>query len=127
MSDDGANLKIPAEAAMRAVLGAESEPKRMSDEEFEQMIRTAESTDSYDGCANRAARLVLEYMEANPSTVNLDVWQLYDTLKPTVSEMDRKECLEQTTGFMMGWAVNAARHILKMKPVPNPAIITIEL
>lgn len=35
------------------------------------------------------------------------------------------EILKDSTGFMWGWAVNAARSILGLGPVPNPAIIEV--
>lgn len=35
------------------------------------------------------------------------------------------KCLSQLTGYMWGWAVNAARYALDLPPTPNPAIVTI--
>jgi hypothetical protein len=125
MSDDGADLNMPAEGAMKAVLGGE-QPEQMSDAEFERMIRTAELEHSYGGCANRYARLVLEHLEAHPEDQAItDAFELHKKLQ--VSREDRENCLEQLTGFMAGWGVNAARHILKMRPVANPAIVTINV
>ena len=125
MSDDGADLNMPADGAMKAVLGGE-QPERLDDAAFAQKIRTAERVHSYDGCATRCARLVLEYLESHPEAHAKDAnGDLYDLVKASVSPEDRKEVMGELTGFMWGWAVNAARHVLKLKPVPNPAIITI--
>ena len=127
MSRDGADLNMRADAAMEAVLGGE-QPARMTDAQFEQMIRSASLSDatfSYESCANRYARLCLEYLEAHPESHSLNADALYDALKPAVSTEDRERVLGELTRFMGGWGANAARHILKLHSVPNPAIITI--
>lgn len=48
---------------------------------------------------------------------------LYDVVKQLHPEY--QPLFDDLTGFMWGWAVNAARHILKLGAVPNPAIITV--
>ncbi len=124
MSDDGADLNMPAAGAMKAALGGD-QPERLSDEAFEAMIRQATDAGSYDGCANVAARAVLEHLEAHPEHLALDAeGGLYDHVKASASA-EAKAAFSEMTGFMWGWAVNAARHILKQKPVPNPAIVEI--
>lgn len=124
MSNDGADLNMAADGAMKAVLGGE-QPDRMSDVDFEQMIRTAGNNGAFDygGCANRFARLALEYLEAHPEAAAFDAHGVYDALAANASPDDRDQVLNELTGFMVGWGVNAARHIMKLRPVPNPAII----
>jgi hypothetical protein len=135
MSDDGADLNMPAEGAMRAALGG-PQPERLSDEEFEQHIRAAEPTDDYGGIATYAARLVLEFLEAHPEHSDTPIEAegefrgreyvkvrdgLYDVMKEAgvpLAELD-------LTGFQWGWAANAARNVLGLEHQPNPAIVEI--
>ena len=124
MSQDGADLNVGAEAGLKAVLGCKDEPKRMSDVAFERMIREATRCDTYGSCANRFARLVLEYLEAHPE-FDGDANATYDAVCIGATKADLAECLEELTGFMVGWGVNAARHILKRAPKANPAILEI--
>lgn len=46
---------------------------------------------------------------------------LYDVMKAEGIDLAELEL----TGFMWGWAVNAARKVLGDGPVPNPAIVEI--
>lgn len=126
MSDDGANLNIKCDAAMKAVLGGD-EPETLSDAEFASMIRgaTVQQSGGYEGCANRAARLVLEHLEAHPDAIALSGDDLYAAVKGEATREDLDHVLSELTGFMWGWAVNAARHVLKRSSLPNPAILTI--
>lgn len=55
---------------------------------------------------------------------------LYEEIKKWLSEIGRKDIVEvfsDATGFMWGWAVNAAHWVKDLPPVPNPAIVTIEV
>jgi hypothetical protein len=136
MSDDGADLNMPAEQAMHAALGG-PQPERLSDEEFERRIRTAPAiTKDYDAAANYAARLVLEFLEEHPEHHDTPIEAegeihngeyvrvrdgLYDVMKAAGVPLAELEL----TGFQWGWAANAARHILGLEHQPNPAIIEI--
>jgi hypothetical protein len=155
MSDDGADLNMPAEGAMKAIMGGE-QPKRLSDEEFEQKIRTAEGTGSYDDTATYAARLVLEFLEAHPEHRDTPIeaegaWRAPDGHFLTPEEL--RESLPEgavyarvreglydvmkeagvpidgldLTGFMWGWAANAGRHVLGLAHQPNPAIVEVNV
>lgn len=50
---------------------------------------------------------------------------LYQTLKEARPDLV-EGTLEELTGFMWGWAVNAARYVSGLPAVPNPAIVTID-
>lgn len=53
----------------------------------------------------------------------VDDRDLYAELK--AARPDLSSTFEGLTGFMWGWAVNAAKYVVGEPPVPNPAIITI--
>lgn len=125
MSQDGADLNMAADGAVKAALGGE-QPERMSDEDFAAMIRGASNAGSYGGCANVIARGMLEHLERHPESAILDVFGLYDATKSDpLTPQTVRDAMAESTGFMAGWAANAARHILKLNPVANPAIIEI--
>ena len=140
MSSDGAHLGINAEDSMKAVLGGEQPKKRMSPIEMREYLMSQEGPGGYDGTAAYCAKLVLEAMLADPSLASIPAdtkWDfnapkvdgkyvvitkgLYETLKERGTPLDQLDL----TGFMWGWAVNAARYCVELEPVPNPAIITI--
>lgn len=50
---------------------------------------------------------------------------LFDLVKAESSTEDDDRCLGELTGFMWGWAVNAAKYALGAPPVPNPALLEI--
>ena len=150
---DGANLGIGAERALKTILGGE--PPETECETVEQMkarILTAPITaTSYDGTATACARLILEAWKAYPQLVEVPhetvylvgadgrmVWRdtephdvvivpgLHTTLKALYA--DRPEALEVLcglTGFMWGWAINAALRCIDQPSVRNPAIVEI--
>jgi hypothetical protein len=104
-------------------------PEELMFKEFETRIRNItleEGMKSYDNCADRFARLVLEHYEKYPEHRSLDANNTYSVVKLSCSVEDRNEILNNLTGFMVGWGVNAAKVILKIDPVPNPAIVEIK-
>jgi len=142
---DGAHLGYGAEAAMKAVLGGDQPAEReTAGQMFERIMATSRSeADTYDGCATYMAKLILLACRADPSLAdqptenvygrNPDGSADYDTvttpglwevLQDRLDPADR-EAVSGMSGFMWGWAVNAARRCLELGPVPNPAIITI--
>lgn len=151
---DGAHLNISADDAMGTIVGGKEQPEPMTNAEFEDMIRSApimsaeDSEFDYGNCSNACARIVLEAYEDYPQLQDLpekhellrdatgDIdWNnpirlnitLYDVLKQLHDENSNEYrfVLSELTGFMWGWAVNAARKIRGLDPVPNPALLTI--
>jgi hypothetical protein len=150
MSDDGAHLGYTAEQGMKQVLGGEEPEETMTTAEMAAWIQGAtleQSYDSYNECARYAAKLILNAFLADPSLTNLPAeteydWDgdpahgtqgmkseyiiqlgLYEVLKDRGAPLKELEL----TGFMYGWALNAARRCVEVGPVPNPAIVTIDI
>ena len=140
MSDDGANLNVDAESAMKVVMGGEEEKPRRTTGEMAAEIRATTGPSGYEGTANYAAKLILDWLEADPSRAQGPTENVYnvdengDTIyAPPYAQLGWYDLMKQDgidlaaldlTGFMWGWAVNAARTILELPAVPNPAIVT---
>ncbi len=152
MSDDGADLGFGAEAGMKAVMGGEQPKKGMSPAEMRAYLEKAHDPSSYDGCANVCARIVLGVLERHPEAQSLPadrdvewpkkadgsmdwdappivlregVYEFIQRVEPETYATHKAAVFSELTGFMWGWAVNAARYALELPPVPNPAIVTI--
>jgi hypothetical protein len=151
---DGASLGIGPERALKTILGGEPEPtvdERQDDESSELKIRRAplSEPDSYEACGLACARIVLEYLEHNPSDIGVPIESLYDRerwkadgmpseLKPyllasglydRIKEHDPERGQQLVdlglTGFLWGWGFNAARKVMNQPTEPNPAILEI--
>jgi len=88
---------------------------------------------------------VLEFMERHPESHDMPADSKREwphNAKPTIKTMGIDDYMKQTepdwykehenvwealTGFLWGWAVNAARYCLALPPVINPAIMTINI
>jgi len=154
MSDDGADLGVGAERALKTVLGGEPQPteeERQTVEEMNERLRAApiEGT-SYEGTADACARIILEAWDNYPDIRDVPsenrylkdkegklveprvgvLFPLTISLHEVLKRLHPKgtpghEVLSGLTGFMWGWAVNAARRCYGLSPVSNPAIVTI--
>lgn len=149
---DGAQLGVGAERALATILGGEPQPSLDEIETVEQMreriLATTEAdATTYDGMATFAAKLILEYLLADPRRaaiptenvyekdengrlvfnseggLNLVTPGLYEVMKADGIPLDKLGL----TGFMWDWAVNAARRCVEAPAVPNPAILTIHV
>lgn len=154
-SPDGAHLNYTADAGLKAVLGDSEEQasaERMTDEQFAAYIRECpdDAATSYEGGARLAARYMLVWLEAHPSEQwrpledEID-WKKFEADSVTMEDWETKRsqyiAVEGAydriaeeypaihdiglTGFMAGWAWNAARKVLNLAPQVNPAIVEV--
>lgn len=137
---DGAHIGIGAERAIGTILGGEAQPtkdERRSPDQMRDWLLAATLNDAttYDGAARYASKLVLKYLSADPDRLSLPVENVYDdqynVVTPGLYDRMKRDGIPiddlGLTGFMWGWAVNAARYSLTAPPVPNPAILTINI
>ncbi len=135
---DGANLGITAEQALATILGGEPElPKddRMTPEQFAEWVRgcpdagSDDDPDSYSQGSRLMAKWMLQVMTDDPKrewslSSKMPANDVYKAAK-VASPREALWAFEGCTGFMVGWAFNAARSILTLPPVQNPAILTL--
>ena len=138
---------------MKAVLGGEQPKRRMTTMEQRAYLESApDRPESYDDGARLAGKLVLEFLERHPEASEMPAenqgefgrlpdgepnWEdyrviregLYDYMKKAESVwfVDHTTAFDGLTGFMWGWAVNAARRCLELLPVENPAIVEVNI
>lgn len=143
-SDDGAHLGVTAERALSTIVGGAPQPsgdERMDAATFIRYIESApDDAASYNDTARLAAKWLLRHLRDHPTDINLPIdgryecaipgdWttsrkverDLYDAIKESCPSFDELGL----TGFMWGWAANAARRCLEAPPLPNPAILDV--
>lgn len=146
MSNDGAHLGVGAKRALDTILGGEPSPSPEEGMDPFTMRRwlldarwplpdDTDDTDAYNECARYAAKLVLEWLLADPKRATSPMeteydWDAdpdrgakavgwYDQMKADgipIGELG-------LSGFMWGWAANAARYCVELPPARNPAIL----
>ena len=131
---DGAHLGVTARRALGTILGGEPPPKeaeQLAHEEFalhirstehalEDVLKNEDDADAYSAASRWLAKRFLLLMEQGCKPD--DLWDAFKNKWP-----DDEEEAGGMTGFMHGWATNAALHTLKLPPIPNPALLTIEV
>ena len=127
---DGAHLGVTAGRALGTILGGEPSPTKedgMTHEQFALWIRSAPQAledmpkdNGYSEASRWLARRFLLLLETGCKAD--DVWDTFKDKWP-----DDADEAGDMTGFMHGWALNAALHTLKLPPAPNPALLTIEV
>lgn len=129
---DGAHFGLSADESLKAVLGDEDEPEaKLTAEQMAAYLESApDAPDSYDDVSRWAGRGILHYLRLNPDAAATDAFDLFEAAFPrgpkgTLSELYPE--LEGISGFMVAWAVNAARYASHYAPVANPAIIEIDV
>jgi hypothetical protein len=146
MSADGAHLNLGADDAMRKIVGGVEPPAPMAFDVFCARIRAAVDVPTdYGGTSESVAKYLLRYLEEHPEHRDLPLDDVYDWEAWRATSMqehppkvgdgvwslakaaypEMKTVAEGITGFMAGWAFNAARHCLGLGPVSNPAIVEI--
>ena len=154
MSQDGADIGVGAERALGTVLGGEPQPTDEEQQTVEEMLDRILSAPieakSYDGAATACARIIIEAWDRYPPLKYVPSEALYlkggdgmlvyaadgglvkigvglhEVLKRLhADDSPESEVLAGLSGFMWGWAVNAARRCAGLGPVPNPAIMEI--
>jgi hypothetical protein len=73
------------------------------------------SDQAYENAARRAGRDILHWLESHPEDRGKDIWELEI---PALNGRDY-------TGYMVGWGLNAAQHVLGITKTPNPAVLVI--
>ena len=152
MSSDGAHLGVKADRAMQTIVGGDPEPaeeERMTAAQMAEWIRGAVPESAagpgwdYGECARYAAKLVLDWLFADPTRATGPVESVWrtgpdgktDWSNPVIEQPGWYERMKADrvpiddlglSGFQWGWAANAARRCLELPPVPNPAIVTID-
>ena len=144
---DGAHLNIGVEDAAKAIIGGQEQPEPITDEQFESMIWNAPIHENlgYNGGGNAMARIILEAYEKypelqdladeyvylgdtlmtdNPIVLNVTLYDVLKKLHDTNSP-EYKFVMVELTGFMFGWALNAARKIRGLSPMQNPALMVL--
>src|SRR6266851_7556776 len=139
MSADGAHLGVSAERALETIVGGAPEPtenERMDADAFRTWIKTADREDSYGEAARLCARYLLEYLTAHPEDMRLPLADVHDFNRMRAELGDRFATKDELTkyrtqeglfdkaaaenpllksmdltGFMAGWAFNAARRV----------------
>ncbi len=150
MSDDGADMGVSADRALKTVLGGGAQPtedEKMDPIAFEKWIMSHTSDpQTYGGTAAYMAKLILDHLRAHPDDARIPTEAEYEDHRLPNGERDWskfikkdtrnlsdvmdeypawREAIQGATGFMWGWAVNAARRCCELPPVPNPAIVTV--
>lgn len=148
MSGDGAHLGVGVARALKTILGGEPSPDKTQEETMNpvKMRDYLESATpgSYDSTAAYAGKLVLHWLLEDPRRAQGPVENEYDWGTPdpatghsfTITNIGWYDLMKRDgidlgsldlTGFMWGWACNAARFCVELGPVANPAIMTIDI
>lgn len=140
---DGAHMGVGAERALGTILGGEEQPEpeeRMDPVKMRAEIEAQEGPSDYNGTAMYAAKLILHYFLDDPARAQYPNETEYEKNADGSTDFSRVKTPDlyarmkadgidlaalDLTGFMWGWAVNAARYCVELPPVPNPAIVTI--
>ena len=122
MSIDGANLGVNAEKSMNAILGGEQpkESDMRTPEQMREYIMSAPESykEGQKGYGKAALWLARQYLILLDKDFEGDLWDEVKRKQQGGRDMD-------FTGFMVGWAENAARYVKGKPEKENPAIVEI--
>lgn len=146
---DGAHIGVGADRALETILGDAPQPTdeecQTADEMRAEILACTEDPHTYGGTATFMANRILNWLLANPARAQEPPEVDYDWdgdpdrgadgCKPEFVRAPGWTTLMKAdgvwpdgidlTGFMWGWAVNAARRCLELPPIANPAIIDV--
>lgn len=146
---DGAHIGVGAGRALDTILGGAEQPddeERQTAEEMRaEIMALTENPNTYDGTAKWTAKFILDWLLANPGRAQEPTETVYDWngdpdhgadgMKPEFTkavgwyDLMKRDGVDLAdlglSGFMWGWAVNAARRCLELPAVANPAIIDV--
>ena len=132
MLQDGAHLGVSAGRALDTILGSKPSPEkeeRMPNAEFAEWIRSAphilKDTSGDNGYTDASRWLARRYLLLLDEGCEADSHKLWDSFE--AKWPDDADEAGGMTGFMHGWAFNAAKHALNLPPSPNPALLTLEV
>lgn len=146
---DGAHEGLSARAGMELAIGGGEEPKaQWTPAEMEAHLLAPddlETVDDYSEAARRCARFILLTMRAHPEIQQAPTETVYDWTDfhgegiPPIVQAGWDDLLRAAdpegyatathglSGFMWGWAVNAARYVLGLRRTKNPAIVEVKV
>lgn len=138
---------MSAERALETILGNAPQPtdeeRQTADEMRAEILACTDDPNTYGGTATFMANRILTWLMAHPEHAQESSELIYDwdgdpdrgsdglkhefVRAPGWTELMKQDGAwpdgVDLTGFMWGWAVNAARRCLELPPVANPAII----
>lgn len=125
MDEDGAHEGILPERALATLLGGEVPPPptlRINADQMRAWIDGApDEPRTYDDYPALCARFILRLWASDPAAVQLDARALWERLVARFPQA--RQTLRGLSGYQMGYALNAARRLNELPPVPNPAIL----
>ena len=119
-----------AKQGVEAVLGGKDIDKMnkgegaMSPGEMREYLLDGHDDDGYADASRKIGGWYLTEFEKDPSLMELKESEQWEEMKKRTSSQNT-DFINGCTGFMVGWAVNAARYALGKNQVANPAIMTI--
>jgi hypothetical protein len=139
---DGANHGITAGRALDTILGGEPPPKKdegMTPAQMREFLEHGTAKDAYSDASRVTGAIILAFLDAHPNLRHLQADDVYHFPKDSKGEYEITalgligamelagvKIDDGLTGFMYGWAVNAAKYALGAPPVANPALLTVE-
>lgn len=129
MSADGAQQGVSAGDALDVILGGK-DPDDVGESTTAEMARRVMGTHllDVDGDYGRMGDWTAHMYVDTAVLLGYFPDDTYAATKERLGEGSAEyENLTQISGFMHGWAENAARAILELPEVPNPALVTISI
>ncbi len=115
-----------AQDSMQRALGGETEEKHY---DLATAVAKAQPGGDYSGQAEYVAKMILQAARRDPIAFAEASEKYRDTpLSGAIEDLmtdEERTSMDGITGFMWGWAVNAAFYLTEQAAGPNPALVTI--